>query len=244
MHMRSFPSKTTFAKDKPVYRKSASACVSPAICAILFKLLPKYGYCIVAREPARSKNCPIAKGILSTVLKGQTINLRTVRKRDLEALYDLHCQIQDRGTYFPQKLDSESDFMERFAKSGFWLEDRGMLLIVDTETDRILGQIAFFPANPYYQGFELGYIVYSPRDRGKGVVSQALQLFIGYLFDLKNVTRLQIQFERPNAASRRVAEKSGFKLEGVAREAIISKGKPVDLEVYSLLRSEWEARNA
>jgi ribosomal-protein-alanine N-acetyltransferase len=174
------------------------------------------------------------------VLKGQTINLRTVRKRDLDTLYDLHCQIQDRGLYFPQKMRSEAEFMDSFAKNGFWAEDKGLLLIVDAETDRILGNVAYFPANGYYQAFELGYLIYDPKDRGKGIVSQAIRLFIGYLFDLQNVTRLQIQMEIPNAASRRIAEKAGFKLEGIAREAIISQGKPVDLEVYSMLRSEWE----
>ena len=181
------------------------------------------------------------KAILTAVLKGQTINLRTVRKRDLDNLYDLHCQIQNRGPHFPQKMESESEFLDRFAKTGFWAEDKGLLLIVDAETDRILGNVAYFPANGYYQAFEIGYIVYDPKDRGKGVLTQALRLFIGYLFDLKSVTRLQIQMEIPNSASRRVAEKAGFKLEGIAREAIITQGKPVDLEVYSLLRSEWEA---
>ncbi len=178
------------------------------------------------------------------MLKGQTINLRTVRKKDLDTLYDLQCQIQDRGPYFPQKLVSESEFLDHFAKTGLWAEDRGMLLIVDAETDRILGNVAYFPANHYYQAFEIGYILYSPEDRGKGIVSQALRLFIGYLFDLKVVSRLQIQLQVPNIGSRRVAEKAGFKLEGIAREAIISQGKPDNLEVYSLLRSEWEAMSS
>ena len=177
------------------------------------------------------------------MLKGETINLRTARKRDLETLYDLHCQIQDRGPYFPQKMQSESEFMDSFAKSGFWGEEKGLLLIVDAKTDRILGNVAFFPANHYYQAFEIGYLIYDPQDRGKGILPQALKLFIGYLFDLKSVTRLQIQMEVPNTASRRVAEKAGFKLEGIAREAIINQGRPVDLGVYSLLRSEWEANS-
>jgi RimJ/RimL family protein N-acetyltransferase len=42
----------------------------------------------------------------------------------------------------------------------------------------------------------------------------------------------------PNAASRRVAEKCGFKLEGIARGAMFHRGQNYDLEMYSILRAE------
>jgi ribosomal-protein-alanine N-acetyltransferase len=176
------------------------------------------------------------------VLKGRTINLRTVRKGDLEKLYELVVDIDKRGPFFPMNFDSVSSFEERFAKTGFWTDDRGMLLIVDGETDRILGQMVFFKPEIYYDAYEIGYIVYDPNDRGKGITTEAVNKFVDYLFDLKHVYRLQLQLNNGNVGSRRVAEKCGFKHEGTARHAIIVKGKPVDLEVYSITREDHERK--
>jgi RimJ/RimL family protein N-acetyltransferase len=41
-----------------------------------------------------------------------------------------------------------------------------------------------------------------------------------------------------NLASKRVAEKCGFKFEGIARGSFFHKGKNHDSEVYSILRDE------
>ena len=174
------------------------------------------------------------------MLKGKTIHLRTVRKADLDSLYELVCDIENRGPHFPINFESEATFLERFNKTGFWTDDRGLLLIVDNETNHILGQMVFFKPEPYYDAYELGYIVYDPKDRGKGITSQAVNLFVNYLFEWKHVHRLQIQCEKENVGSRRVAEKCGFKHEGTARSAIIVRGKPVDLDVYAITREDFE----
>ena len=178
--------------------------------------------------------------ILIRVLKGKTIHLRTVRKPDLDKLYEFHCDIESRGPHFPMKIDGEATFHERFNKSGFWTDDRGMMLIVDNKTKRILGQLVFFKPEPYYDAFELGYLIYDKKDRGKGITSQAINLFAKYLFDWKQIFRIQIQCESANTASRKVAEKCGFKHEGTARHALMVNGKPADLEVFSLTREDFE----
>jgi ribosomal-protein-alanine N-acetyltransferase len=177
------------------------------------------------------------------VLKGKTIHLRTARKTDLEALYEIHCNVEIRGPHFPLNFDSESAFLERFGKTGFWGEDQGMLLIVDNKTNRILGQVAFFKPEIYYDAYELGYWLYDKKDRGKGIMTQAVDLFVKYLFDWKNIFRLQIQAQGENEASKRVAEKCGFTHESTARHALIVDGKPADLEVYALTREDFKKQS-
>ena len=63
----------------------------------------------------------------------------------------------------------------------------------------------------------LGYIVWDPKDRGKGITTEAVQLFTKYLFDLKHIYRLQIQLQSDNIGSRRVAEKAQFRFVGDAK---------------------------
>ena len=175
------------------------------------------------------------------VLKGKAIHLRTIRKKDLDSIYDLMVDIESRGPWFPLNFDSESTFLEKYEKTGFWSDERGILLIVDNTTERVLGQMVFFRASAYYDAFELGYQIYDPKDRGKGITTDAVNTMVKYLFDWKPIHRLQLQLVGENISSQRVAEKCGFRHEGTARAAVMGKGKPVDLEVYSITRADFES---
>jgi|ERR1044072_1920219 RimJ/RimL family protein N-acetyltransferase len=174
------------------------------------------------------------------MLKGDRVNLRTVREKDLEQFIELASDIGSRGDHYPQNMLTETSMRARYAKDGFWGEDYGFLLIVDKETDRILGQVVQFKPVHYYDALEIGYIIFNPGDRGKGHLTEALKLFCKYLFKSKPIHRLQVQTEPGNLASRRAAEKAGFKFEGTARSAIIKDGQPADINMFSLLRKELE----
>ncbi|MBI1756642.1 MAG: GNAT family N-acetyltransferase [Fimbriimonas ginsengisoli] len=178
------------------------------------------------------------------MLKGKKINLRTVRRKDLEAYLELASGVQSRGPHFPLNLPTETSLQTRFEKDGFWSDESGSLLIVDPETDAILGLVVHFKPVHYYDAVEIGYIVFDPGRRGKGVMTEALAQFTRYLFDLKPIHRIQAQIEPSNVASRRVAEKCGFRYEGTMRQAIISRGEPCDLDVFSILRSELGAEGS
>jgi len=174
------------------------------------------------------------------VLKGSNFHLRLVRKGDLEKLHELMSDLEIRGDHFPLDIESESTFAERFNKTGFWTEDRGTMLIVENGSDRLLGQLVFFKPEPYYHAFEIGYLIFNAADRGKGIAPAAAKIFSRYLMDWRNVARIQLQLDRENTASRRVAEKAGFKFEGIARSAMTFRGRTIDLEVFSLTRADLE----
>ena len=70
------------------------------------------------------------------------------------------------------------------------------------------------------------------------VISKAVKIFSAYLFELKPIHRLQLNCLKGNTGSRRVAEKCGYKLDGVMREVSFHRGEYCDLELFSLLRSE------
>jgi ribosomal-protein-alanine N-acetyltransferase len=75
-------------------------------------------------------------------------------------------------------------------------------------------------------------------------VTEAVQLMVDYLFGTKHPSRIQLVIAPENAASRRIAEKCGFILEGTARGAFFNDGRSRDLLLYSLLRDDprpWRA---
>lgn len=171
------------------------------------------------------------------MLRGERITLRTVGSGDLDELYTQHVAIENRGDFYPRGVQSESAFRRQFAEDGFWGREDGTLVIVDA-AGRIVGHIEFFRAGTYWDAYELAYQLYDQAEAGKGYTTEAVQLLADYLFDTKPRHRLQLVILPGNAASRRVAEKCGFTLEGTLREPFFHRGRDVDVLMYSLLRTD------
>ncbi len=171
------------------------------------------------------------------MLKGEVIHLRTVREGDLDRLYQFHHDIGNRGEYFPMGVMPESVFKRSFQETGFWQKDEGMLIIANDAED-ILGHIEFFQTVAYLDELELSYHIYKVEHRGQGVATDAVALMTGYLFDQMKHNRIRLIIHPDNLASKRVAEKSGYRSEGIARGAWFNRGRNQDVEVYALLRED------
>jgi RimJ/RimL family protein N-acetyltransferase len=178
------------------------------------------------------------------MLHGKLITLRPVRDADLDALYEAHTNIASRGAFFPLGVQSEPAFRREFAESGFWQKEEGTLLIV-TNDGELAGHIEFFRPVNYWDAFELSYQLYDDRFSGRGLVTEAVQLLTDYLFANKKMGRIQLVIVPGNAASRRIAEKCGFQLEGTMRGAFFNDGANQDVLMYSLVRADprpWATR--
>lgn len=47
---------------------------------------------------------------------------------------------------------------------------------------RILGSVNYYRSSHRYQGLEIGYRIFQPADRGKGLMTEAVGVFVAYLF--------------------------------------------------------------
>ena len=170
------------------------------------------------------------------MLQGRLIHLRPVREPDLDAMYAAHVNIADRGPHFPLGVLSEPAFRREFAEHGFWQrDDEGTLLIIAAEDREIAGHIEFFKPVSYWDAFELSYQLYGDRFAGRGYATEAVQLLVDYLFATKQRFRIHLVIVPENAASRQIAEKCGFALEGTLRGAFFNAGRNQDVLLYSLL---------
>ena len=180
------------------------------------------------------------------VLEGNKISLRPVRETDLDAVYDAHVTISNRGEYFPLGVQSEPAFRRNFSETGLWQAEEGTLLIITPEGD-IAGHIEFFKPVSYWDAFELSYQLYDNGFAGRGYTTEAVQLIVDWLFAAKKQHRIHLVIVPENAASRRVAEKCGFVLEGTVRGAFFNAGRNQDVLLYSLVRTDsrpWHADGA
>ena len=171
------------------------------------------------------------------MLKGKSISLRPVRETDLDQLYTFHLDIDNRGGYFPRGVVSQPAFRKQFQETGYWTKEEGTLVMVSPE-EEILGHIEFFKTVNYLDEFELSYQVYATEQRGKGIASEAVNLLVRYLFETKRVNRIRLVIHPENIASRRLAEKCGFRHEGTARGAWYNQGRHQDVEIYAILHED------
>jgi len=105
--------------------------------------------------------------------------------------------------------------------------------IVDATTDRYIGSIGLhLGANP--RRHAIGYLV-APEARRRGVAVRALRLVTRWGFDRLGIDRLALWTLPGNVASQAVAEKAGFRFEGLIRNWESDRDdRPVDAVMYSM----------
>jgi RimJ/RimL family protein N-acetyltransferase len=87
------------------------------------------------------------------------------------------------------------------------------------------------------QTAELGYIV-APAARGRGVATAALRLLTDWAFAELDMLRLELLIGSANEPSKRVAERNGYRREGLFRSLYVKPGLRDDVEIWSRLADD------
>lgn len=74
----------------------------------------------------------------------------------------------------------------------------------------------------------------------KGYMTEALRRIIDYGFNEKGLNRIESLVQPENIASRKMFENIGFQHEGLLRDCLYTQGKFVSLNMFYLLRSEYQ----
>lgn len=82
---------------------------------------------------------------------------------------------------------------------------------------------------------EIGYWL-AEKYWGKGIVSEAVKLLTGYIFNRFSLKKVYAYVMPPNKASARVLIKNGFKQEGLLRKHIKKAGKFYDAIIFGRIK--------
>lgn len=175
------------------------------------------------------------------MIKGSCFHLRHVRKDDLPQLTELINHPDAKGEYLPLELVLPGMIEKRFEDESRSKENMETFLIVNSD-QAIIGRVFHFKTVPYFNSREIGYGMFLPAYRGKGIMQEAVQLLTDYLFKTMLINRLEIHMHIDNLASEKIAIRCGYLKEGIARGCSFVRGKHIDLAMYALLRHEWENR--
>ena len=106
---------------------------------------------------------------------------------------------------------------------------------------RLIGAAGTVTMSRVMDTVEVGYFVDGAHE-GRGLMTPAVSALVDHLVQVEGMTRVSARIITENVRRRALIERLGFTLEGVHRQEYQLYGTYQDLAVYSLLRSEWEAR--
>jgi RimJ/RimL family protein N-acetyltransferase len=142
-----------------------------------------------------------------------------------------------------QQSADDAEILARRFRAKYLLEEDFVVGIFSASGDRLLGGTGFHlrEAPLAHACAEIGMWVRAS-EAGRGLGTQVLGAMLRWGFVDWPWLRLSWRCDDRNVASRRVAEKSGFRLEGVARgQADEVGGGRRDTACYALTRADWLA---
>lgn len=110
--------------------------------------------------------------------------------------------------------------------------------ITDARDGTILGAASLSHIHPVYHFCNLGYWIRSSR-RGNGLASRAARLAAKFGFEKLGLLRVEIVVAVENAASLKVAEKSGAHREGILRDRMTVREQIHDAVMFSFVRADF-----
>ena len=176
--------------------------------------------------------------------------LRLPEENDAEAMLALFKQDWDYFTYWndwPKRLQTVADcqaFISRHRQS--YAEEKSVpAAMIYRGHFAGISSLAIQERYVVKKG-ELSYWI-GARYQGNGIVTSSCRALLDYAFDILGLNRIALRFkhvsvDNENDKSRRVAERLGFRQEGVQRQGGVARGQFMDMVVYSLLAAEWRAR--
>lgn len=169
-------------------------------------------------------------------LQADGVRLRAFHAGDVERIVEA-CSDPETSYWLasmpqPYQYNSAVAYLESIAE----LAARGVGVawcITDPKEDRCLGSISLNGIGGYAKRAEIGYWAH-PDGRGRGVVAEAVRLVTRHARDSGLASSLLIRCAAGNAASRRVAERAGYREVGIqpASEPL-RDGQLADLVLYS-----------
>jgi RimJ/RimL family protein N-acetyltransferase len=152
---------------------------------------------------------------------------------------DAWAMVQDeaiiRFTYLPTSADETfiSHWIGRYER-GWEDGSRAGFAIRGVDDRTYLGFAAIVHLDLENRQGEIGYML-AREARGRGAAAAAVELLTRWGFDELGLERLELRIDDANEPSKRVAERAGYRFEGVLRSLAFKEGLRTDTGIWSRL---------
>ena len=170
-------------------------------------------------------------------LNGEKVTLKLIKESEIEELLEIENESQlrivgDDDIPYPFSKESITKFLQIEAPNQVF----GICL---NKENKLVGNIAIYNVNQQNLNCEIGLVI-SKNHQRKGFGKEALQILIDFIFNYLPMQKIKLDVFSFNKSAISLYEKLGFKHEGTLRNELFRFGKFQDMELFGLLRTEWE----
>jgi RimJ/RimL family protein N-acetyltransferase len=175
-------------------------------------------------------------------LETERLTLRPFVEDDFEAMHAMRSSPEVARYLYQEPATPEQtrDRLTRLMAFTAWAkeDDWFSAAAVERESGLTVGDMAFHWVSEPDRTAEIGF-VFDPRHQGKGFATEASHALVDWAFHSAGMHRVIGRVEARNAASARVLEKLGMRLEAHFVENEWVKGEWSSELVYAVLEQDW-----
>jgi RimJ/RimL family protein N-acetyltransferase len=184
------------------------------------------------------------RGVTFPILTDRLL-LRPFEPTDLDALHDMQSRDDvTRYLYWQPRTREETEEALRRIVEMRAVDDESdglRLAAIRRDTGALVGDLSLWRTSREHQQGEIGFVVH-PDHQGRGFATEGSVVMLRLGFEVARFHRIEASCDARNLASARVMERLGMRREAHFIENELVKGEWTDGLVYSILASEWEAR--
>lgn len=172
---------------------------------------------------------------IQPTLENEIISLVPLEKHDFEELFDVASDPKVWEQH-PNKDRYKREVFENFFQGA--MESKGAFLIIDKETEEVLGSTRFYDYNADDNSILIGYTFYGTKSWGKNINSQVKKLMLDYIFEF--VDKVIFHVGKENIRSVKAMTKLGAEDLGEEEVAYFGEDSKTNI-VFQIKREDWKS---
>ncbi len=158
-----------------------------------------------------------------TPLSGKKVRIRPLEQEDWKDLYRWWNNPESLGEFIRSQLHSYKEF-EKFLENVVFGQHQSTVLIIESVNDKSkVGDLSFWPSREGDYSITVGYALGEADQRSKGFMTEAVKILVDYLFESRNIERIDADTDLENFGSQKVLERKGFKKKESCENTATSK---------------------
>ncbi len=175
------------------------------------------------------------------LLENDVIRLRALEPDDLDLLFSVENDSnywEISNTLAPYSRELLVNYLKNAQQDIY--EAKQLRLVITRKSDAcILGMVDLFDFNPQHNRAGIGILILK-KHQNKGYATNALEVFLSYVFQHLDIHQLYANIPLMNANSQKLFNKFDFKQIGVQKEWIKVKGKFHDVSLLQLINPDHQ----
>lgn len=170
---------------------------------------------------------------IQATLENDIVSLVPLEKHDFEELFDVASDPQVWEQH-PNKDRYKRDVFENFFAGA--MESKGAFLVIDKETEEVLGSTRFYDFNEKDKSILIGYTFYGTKSWGKNINAGVKKLMLNYIFQF--VEKVIFHVGKDNMRSVKAMTKLGAENLGEQEIAYFGEESRTNI-VFQIKKENW-----